>query len=80
VYAPVLAARMVLGKVARPVLLLGAGAAAARGALGLLQLRRAGPAQLLRRLVCGAGAELDTLVKIAVNAARSESFRRAFVQ
>jgi hypothetical protein len=71
---------MVLGKVARPALLLGAAAAAGRGALRLLQLRGAGPAQLLRRLACGAGAELDALLKIALQAARSERFRLAFIK
>lgn len=83
-YAPLLAARMVLGKVARPVLIASGAAAAAKGALRLLQLRGVGPAQLLRCLMAAgaaeAGAALDTLVKVAVQASRSERFRRAFIR
>ncbi|GBF87957.1 hypothetical protein Rsub_00669 [Raphidocelis subcapitata] len=83
-YAPVLAARLLLGKVARPAAAAAAAAAAARGAVRLFQLRAAGPAALLRRLACaggaGAGAVLDALAKVAGAAARSERFRRAFVK
>ncbi|KAI8466374.1 MAG: armadillo-type protein [Monoraphidium minutum] len=83
-YAPLLAARMVLGKVARPALLAGAGLAAARGAARLLHLRGAGPAALLRALAAcgaaGAGAALEALTKVALQAARSERFRRAFIR
>lgn len=83
-YAPILAARMVLGRVARPAALLGAGYAAFRGAARLAALRGVGPAQLLRRLMCQGAAELgvqlEVLVKVAVRAARSERFRRAFIR
>jgi hypothetical protein len=82
-YAPILATRMVLGKLARPAVLAGTAVAAARGAARLLQLRGVGPAQLLRRLACGAaeaGAQLDALLKVAVQAGRSERFRRAFIK
>jgi len=82
-YAPILATRMVLGKLARPAALAGAGFALAKGAARLVQLRGVGPAQLLRRLACGSaelGVQLEVLLKVAVRAARSEGFRKAFIR
>jgi len=83
VYAPLLAARILLGRVARPALVLGGIFALAKGALHLVAMRGNGPAQLLA-LLRGVGVEaeqvMEVLVKVATRAARNQGFRRAFIR
>jgi hypothetical protein len=83
VYAPLLAARILLGRVARPALVLGGMFGIAKGALHLVAMRGNGPAQLLA-LLRGVGVEtaqiMDVLVKVATRAARNQGFRRAFIR
>ena len=83
VYAPLLAARILLGRVARPALVLGGIFGLAKGALQLVAMRGNGPAQLLA-LLRGVGVEaeqvMEVLVKVAARAARNQGFRRAFIR
>eukprot|EP00877_Chromochloris_zofingiensis_P007704 jgi/Chrzof1/3187/Cz12g15050.t1 len=80
IYAPILAARALCGKFARPAMLVGGAWCAVRGAWRLLKLRGMGPVALLRALASEDTREkLEALAKIAARAARSTSFRKAFI-
>lgn len=81
IYAPILAARALCGKFARPAMLVGGAWCAVRGAWRLLKLRGMGPVALLRALASEDTREkLEALAKIAARAARSTSFRKAFIR
>eukprot|EP00878_Enallax_costatus_P007928 GHUV01008293.1.p1 GENE.GHUV01008293.1~~GHUV01008293.1.p1 ORF type:complete len:289 (+),score=110.86 GHUV01008293.1:116-982(+) len=83
-YAPLLAARMVCGRFARPAAFVGACWAATRGVLRLMALRGLGPASLLKQLEEAAlnigGSCISAAEKVAERAAASGRFRRAFVK
>jgi hypothetical protein len=83
-YAPLLAARIICGRFARPAVFVGACWAASRGVLRLIALRGLGPRTLLAQLKEAAlnigGSCISAAEKIAERAAASARFRRAFVK
>lgn len=83
VYAPLLAVRMLVGRAARPALLVGAALGAGRGLRALVGRLRASPARLLsalRALGAEGAALAGVLAQVAGRAARSEGFRKAFIR
>jgi hypothetical protein len=83
-YAPLLATRLVCGRLARPAAVVGAAVAAVRGVLRFVNLRGLSPANLLKQLQEAAlsfGSNcLEAAEKIAERAASSPRWRRAFVK
>ncbi|WIA14409.1 hypothetical protein OEZ85_002935 [Tetradesmus obliquus] len=83
-YAPLLAARILCGRFARPAALAGLAWGATRGVLRMIALRGLNPANLLAQLEdaalsLGMGS-LGVVEKVAERAVASPKFRRAFVK